>query len=176
MKGLHLLFSGIKNNFKQMLPIVSAMTLTIAYAFTLSAFLTKIFMVEATSDKHIWMGAAIGVSVLISICMIFIYSAYFKASAERIRTARVLGARRRDIVLCVVVEAVILYLIGIVLGLLVDVILNTPLDLYGLGKPIYAVGKVFWLSSAITVIVPLIATTVALARHLIANRVFCINR
>ena len=48
MKGLLLVFSGIKNNFKQLFPVMCAMVLTIAYSFSIMAFMFKIMMTKAS--------------------------------------------------------------------------------------------------------------------------------
>ena len=174
MRGLLLLASGIKNNFKQMLPIVIAIALTIGYAFSMSAFLVKIMFADL--DWEVWLSAAITFAILCAICMMFIYSAYFKVSAVRIRTARVLGARHRDIVISVLVEAVILCIVGVLIGIACDTIINSMVCLFIQGTHEYLTIKTFFVSLGITLIVPLLSTITVLLLQFIRNRVFSINR
>ena len=175
MRGLLLLASGIKNNFKQMLPIIISLVFTIGFAFALAGFFSKNIFGDPNAWS-IWLIAGIVIAILCAICMTFVYSAYFKVSAERFRTARVLGARYRDIVVNVIVEAFIIYLLGVVVGTVCDTIINSMVCLFGAGEHVYLVGKTFLISAGITLVVPFLATSMSLMTNYAKNKVFCINK
>ena len=175
MKGLLLVFSGIKNNFKQLFPVMCAMVLTIAYSFSIMAFMFKIMMTDPNSSG-LWSGLGVCVALVMALCMGFVYGAYFKASNIRIQTARILGATRKDIVICVIVESVLIFAVGIAVGALADTIINSSVYLLGMNEHVYLDGKTFGYSCGFSAIVPFVATAVTLGKQMSVNRVFRINR
>ena len=87
-----------------------------------------------------------------------------------------MGATRKDIVICVIVESVLIFSVGIAVGALADTIINSSVYLLGMNEHVYLGGKTFGYSCGFSAIVPFVATAVTLGKQMSVNRVFRINR